>query len=77
MNNICKQYIKQVKTLFPIMGNSDGSIIWIVSNTGTFSYDGTTVKCISCSHSAKSYAQTRRIKSVTSLVKITLSLQLQ
>ena len=44
----------------------DGTTLWSVSITATFSYNGTTSKCISCSHSATSYAKTWSIKSVTS-----------
>lgn len=44
----------------------DGTVLWTVSITATFNYNSSTSKCISCSHSATSYARTWSIKSVTS-----------
>ena len=44
----------------------DGTVLWSVSVTATFSYNGTTSKCISCSHNAVSYVEAWSIKSVTS-----------
>lgn len=46
--------------------NSAGEVMWSVSLKATFTYDGTTSKCISCTPSAKSYASTWSIKSITS-----------
>ncbi len=45
---------------------SDGTTLWSASITATFTYNGTTSKCISCSHNAKSYAKTWTIKSISS-----------
>lgn len=44
----------------------DGTVLWSVSITATFTYNGTTSNCISCSHNATSYAKTWSIKSVSS-----------
>lgn len=44
----------------------DGTILWTVSITATFTYNGTTSKCTSCTPNAASYAQAWSIKSVTS-----------
>lgn len=54
------------KTKTTTVKSSDGTSLWSVSITGTFTYDGTTSKCISCSHNAVSYVDSWRIKSVTS-----------
>lgn len=44
----------------------DGSLLWSVSIKATFTYDGNTSKCTSCSHSASAPAKTWSIKSVSS-----------
>lgn len=46
--------------------NASGDVMWSVSIKATFSYDGTTSKCTSCTPSAKAYGTTWSIKSVTS-----------
>lgn len=43
------QYITKTKTTY--YKNSSGTVLWSVSITATFSYDGSTSKCTSCSHS--------------------------
>lgn len=58
-NTITKTKTTQLK-------NSSGSVLWSVSITATFTYDGSTSKCTSCTPSARSYASTWSIKSVTS-----------
>lgn len=54
------------KTKTATMKAADGTALWSVSITGTFTYDGTTSKCISCSHTAMTYVNSWRITSVTS-----------
>lgn len=54
------------KTKTARVGAGDGTVLWSVSITATFSYNGTTSKCISCSHSAASYVEAWSIKSVIS-----------
>lgn len=46
--------------------NSSGTVLWSVSITGTFSYNGSSATCISKSHSAASYASNWSIKSISS-----------
>lgn len=46
--------------------NSSGTVLWSVSVTGTFSYNGSTATCTSKSHSATSYSSSWSIKSVSS-----------
>lgn len=46
--------------------NSSGTVLWSVSVTGTFSYNGSTATCTSKSHSATSYSSNWSIKSVSS-----------
>lgn len=58
-NSITKTKTTQLK-------NSSGTVLWSVSITATFTYDGSTSKCTSCTPSAKAYASTWSIKSVTS-----------
>ena len=58
-NSITKKKTTQFK-------NSSGTVLWSVSITATFTYDGSTSKCTSCTPSAKAYASTWSIKSVTS-----------
>lgn len=57
-------YITKTKTTQ--LKNSEGTVLWSVSIKATFSYDGTTSKCTSCTPSATSYASAWSIKSVTS-----------
>lgn len=45
--------------------NSSGTVLWSVSIKATFSYDGSTSKCTSCSHSTTSPALTWTIKSAS------------
>ena len=54
------------KTKTTKLKNSDGDVLWSVSIKATFSYDGTTSKCTSCTPSAEAYASSWSIKSVTS-----------
>lgn len=58
------QYVTKTKTTQ--LKDSNGSVLWSVSIQATFSYDGTTSKCISCTPSATAYASSWSIKSVTS-----------
>lgn len=58
------QYITKTKTTK--LKNSAGDVLWSVSIKATFSYDGTTSKCTSCTPSATAYASSWSIKSVTS-----------
>lgn len=46
--------------------NNSGTVLWSVSITATFYYNGTIAQCTSCTPSAKAYASTWSIKSVTS-----------
>lgn len=46
--------------------SNSGTNLWSASITATFTYDGSTSKCTSCSHSAAAYAQYWSIKSVSS-----------
>lgn len=43
----------------------DGSILYSVSITATFSYNGSTSKCITCAPAAKAYARNYSINSVS------------
>ena len=52
------------KTKTTYMRNSSGTVLWSVSITATFTYDGT--RCISCSPSATAPATTWSIKSISS-----------
>ena len=54
------------KTKTTYMRNSSGTVLWSVSITATFTYDGTTSRCISCSPSATAPATTWSIKSISS-----------
>ena len=54
------------KTKTTYMRNSSGTVLWSVSITATFTYDGTTSRCISCSPSAPAPATTWSIKSISS-----------
>lgn len=46
--------------------NQSGDILWSVSIKATFSYNGSTSRCTSCSHSTTCPAKTWKIKSVSS-----------
>lgn len=46
--------------------NSAGAVMWSVSITATFYYDGTSATCVSCSHSASAPGKSWSIKSVSS-----------
>lgn len=59
-----EKYITKTKT--KKMRDSNGAVLWEVSITATFSYNGTTSKCTSCSHKATSYHPSWSIKSVSS-----------
>ncbi len=54
------------KTKTTYMRDSSGTVLWSVSITATFTYDGTTSCCISCSPNASAPATTWSIKSVSS-----------
>lgn len=58
------KYITKTKTTS--YKNASGNVMWSVSIKATFSYDGTTSKCTSCTPSATAYGTTWSIKSVTS-----------
>lgn len=64
MPYVTTHYITKTKTTQ--MKDSSDNILWSVSVKATFSYDGTTSKCTSCTPSASSFASTWSIKSVTS-----------
>lgn len=42
--------------------NSNDEVMWSVSATGTFTYNGSSSTCTSCSHSATAYGSTWSIK---------------
>lgn len=46
--------------------NSNGTTLWSVAVTGTFSYNGSTSKCTGCSHQASAPAEAWSIKSSSS-----------
>lgn len=54
------------KTKTTQLKNSSGTVLWSVSITATFYYNGTIAQCTTCTPSAKAYASTWSIKSVTS-----------
>ncbi len=54
------------KTKTTQLKNSSGAVLWSVSITATFYYNGTIAQCTSCTPSAKAYTSTWSIKSVTS-----------
>lgn len=54
------------KTKTDYYKNSNGKVLWSVAVTGTFTYNGSTSKCISCSHSTTSPGSSWSIKSATS-----------
>ncbi|MGN0413957.1 MAG: hypothetical protein ACI4FX_00525 [Agathobacter sp.] len=54
------------KTKTTNMKDVNGSIVWSVSVTGTFTYNGDTSTCIKSSHKAFSYASSWKIKTVSS-----------
>lgn len=58
------QYVTKTKTTQ--LKNSAGTVLWSVSIKATFSYDGTTSKCTSCTPSATAYASSWSIKNVSS-----------
>ena len=58
------KYITKTKTTQ--MKNSAGTVLWSISIKATFSYDGTTSKCTSCSHSCEVYASAWSIDSISS-----------
>lgn len=53
------------KTKTKYYKNSSGTVLWSVSIKATFSYDGSTSKCTSCSHSTTSPASDWSIKSAS------------
>ena len=46
--------------------NTKGTVLWSVSITATFTYDGSTSRCISCSPSAETYSSSWTIQSTSS-----------
>lgn len=54
------------KTKITEYKNKSGSVLWSVSIRATFTYNGSTAKCTSCSHSTTCPAKTWKIKSVSS-----------
>ena len=54
------------KTKTSYYKDSAGNVLWTVSVTGTFTYNGTTSKCTSCSHKTTSPGNRWSIKSATS-----------
>ena len=47
---------KQItKTKTSTYKSASGKSMWSVSITGTFTYNGSSAKCVSCSHSSKTY----------------------
>lgn len=57
---------KITKTKTGTYKTSDDKSLWYVSITGTFTFNGSTSRCIKCSHNAGSYAKSWFIKSVSS-----------
>lgn len=62
--NIPADYITKTKTTK--MKDSSGNVLWSVSITATFFYDGTTSRCTTCTPNATSNSSTWSIKSVSS-----------
>lgn len=54
------------KTKITKYKNKNGTILWSVSIRATFTYNGSTAKCVSCSHSTTCPSKTWKIKSVSS-----------
>lgn len=54
------------KTKTTNIKNANGAILWSVSITATFTYDGSTSRCISCSPSAETYSSSWTIQSTSS-----------
>ena len=54
------------KTKTTYIKDANGNILWYVSITATFTYDGNTSQCTSCSHNAISIASSWEIKSSSS-----------
>ena len=62
--NIPADYITKTKTTK--MKDSSGNVLWSVSITATFFYDGTTSRCTTCTPKATTNSSAWSIKSVTS-----------
>ena len=61
---------KQItKTKTSTYKSASGKSMWSVSITGTFTYNGSSAKCVSCSHSSKTYTTNWTIKSISSSKK--------
>ena len=61
---------KQItKTKTSTYKSASGKSMWSVSITGTFTYNGSSAKCVSCSHSSKTYVASWSIKSISSSKK--------
>lgn len=54
------------KTKTTNIKNTKGTVLWSVSITATFTYDGSTSRCISCSPSAETYSSSWTIQSTSS-----------
>ena len=65
--SILKNTRKKVTKTKTVTGReTDGKAAWSVSITATFTYDGNTSQCVSCSHEAESFKKEWKIKSVSS-----------
>lgn len=53
------------KTKTTNIKNTKGTVLWSVSITATFTHDGSTSRCISCSPNAKAYASSWAIQSTS------------
>ncbi len=61
---------KQItKTKTSTYKSASGKSMWSVSITGTFTYMVSGAKCVSCSHSSKTYVASWSIKSISSSKK--------
>lgn len=66
-SHISSSNVKNItKTKTTNYKNKDNVILWFVSIQATFSYDGSTAKCIDYSHNANSFSPSWSIKTVTS-----------
>lgn len=54
------------RTKTTILKNATGTVLWSLSITATFSYNGTSSSCISCSHNTKVSHKSWSIKKATS-----------
>ena len=66
INNVANSITKTKTSYFR---SKDGTLLWSVSIKATFTYNGKTSKCTSCSHSANAPAKSWKIKSTSSTKK--------